>query len=61
MINANTFILTAAINQMEDWIAFLEDCEGEGFGEPEEMISFLQSQIQTIIQSPVFFSTSVKC
>jgi hypothetical protein len=61
MINANTLILTAAINQMEDWIAFLEDCEGEGFGEPEEMISFLQSQIQTIIQSSVFFSTSVKC
>jgi hypothetical protein len=46
---------------MEDWIAFLEDCKEEGSGEPEEMISFLQGQIKTIIEAQSFYSLPARC
>jgi hypothetical protein len=61
MINTNTLVFTAAIHQMEDWIAFLEDCKEEGSGEPEEMISFLQGQIKTIIEAQSFYSLPARC
>jgi hypothetical protein len=61
MINTNTLVFTAAIHQMEDWIAFLEDCKEEGSGEPEEMISFLQAQIITIIEAQSFYSLPARC
>ena len=45
----NTFIATQAISQLEDWIAYLEDVKEPGEDEADEMIEFLQAQLNKII------------
>lgn len=51
MFDSESFIALAALHQMEDWIAFLQDCKGEGYGEPEEMIAYLEVQKKLILLS----------
>ena len=45
----NTFIATQAITQLEDWIIYLQDVKEPGEDEADEMIEFLQAQLQKIV------------
>jgi hypothetical protein len=45
----NTFIATQAITQLEDWIIYLQDVKEPGEDEADEMIAFLQAQLESII------------
>jgi|TARA_R100001510_G_C7592848_1_gene161969 hypothetical protein len=48
-MNKDMMVYTEALTRLQDWIAFLEDCEGEGHGEPEEMIEHFRSQANLIM------------